>query len=59
MQKINNNYPPVDDPKIYEYLQKYEKELELMLLNYNKDQKKFEIIKQREISNYSKSLNRA
>ena len=56
MQIINNNYPPVDDPKIYEYLQKYEKELELMLLNYNKDQKKFEIIKQREISNYSKSL---
>ena len=56
MQKINSNIPPKDDPKILEYLQKYEKELEFMLLNYNKDQKKFEITKEREITNYSKSI---
>ena len=56
MQKINSNIPPKDDPKILKYLQKYEKELEFMLLNYNKDQKKFEITKEREITNYSKSI---
>ena len=56
MQKVNSNIPPKDDPKILEYLQKYEKELEFMLLNYNKDQKKFEITKEREITNYSKSI---
>ena len=54
MIKVGKNYPPKDDPEILEYLQKYEKELELMLLNYNKEQKKFNLMKEKQINNFNK-----
>ena len=56
MLKLGANLPPKDDPKIWEYLQKYEKELELMLLNYNKEQKVQEISKEKKLNVYNKKM---
>jgi hypothetical protein len=56
MLKLGADLPPKDDPKIWEYLQKYEKELELMLLNYNKEQKKQEISKEKKLNAYGKKI---
>ena len=56
MLKINSRYSPKDDPKILEYLQKYEKELQLMLLNYITERKQHEILKEKKINIYNKRL---
>ena len=56
MLKLGANLPPKDDPKIWEYLQKYEKELELMLLNYNKEQKVQDISKEKKLNVYNKKM---
>jgi hypothetical protein len=54
--KINNRIPPLDDIKTREYLQKYEKELELMLINYNKEQKKRDYFRERAIKNFNQNM---
>ena len=47
MLKLGTNIPSKEDPEIIEFLQKYEKEFEYMLLNYSKEQKYQDIIKQK------------
>ena len=56
MLKIGSRYSPKYDPKILEYLQKYEKELQLMLLNYVKERKQHEILKEKKLNNYNKRV---
>ena len=51
MLKLGTNIPSKEDPEIIEFLQKYEKEFEYMLLNYSKEQKYQDIIKQKRINN--------
>ena len=56
MLKVGGRFPPKDDPKILEYLQKYEKELNLMFLNFNKEQKKQEILKEMKLNEHNKKM---
>ena len=56
MLKVGNRFPPKDDPKTLEYLQKYQKELELMLINYTKEQKKQEILNGKKMNIFSKRV---
>ena len=56
MLKLGTNIPSKEDPEIIEFLQKYEKEFEYMLLNYSKEQKYQDIIKQKRINNYNNKI---
>ena len=56
MLKLGTNIPSKEDPEIIEFLQKYEKEFEYMLLNYSKEQKYQDIIQQKRINNYNNKI---
>ena len=56
MVKLGSRIPEPDDSKTKEYLQKYEKELEMMLINYNKEQKKGYYFRERAIKNFNQNL---
>ena len=56
MMKISNRIPEVDDLKTKEYLLKYEKERQMMEMNYNKDQKKLNFFEQRAINNFKQNI---
>jgi hypothetical protein len=56
MMKLGTRIPESDDPKTKEYLQKYEKELELMLINYNKEQKQRYYFRERAIKNFNQNM---
>ena len=56
MMKIGNRIPEVDDLKTKEYLLKYEKERQMMEINYNRDQKKLNFFEQRAINNFKQNI---
>ena len=56
MLKINTRIPQPDDKKTKEYLKKYEKELEMMLINYNKEQNKRNYFRERAIKNFNQNM---
>ena len=56
MIKLGKRIPEPDDAKTKEYLQKYEKELEMMLMNYNKEQKKSYYFRERAIKNFNQIM---
>ena len=56
MMKISNRIPEVDDLKTKEYLLKYEKERQMMEMNYNKDKKKLNCFEQRAINNFKQNI---
>ena len=56
MVKLGKRIPDSEDAKTKEYLQKYEKELEMMLVNYNKEQKKNYFFRERKIKNFNQNM---
>ena len=56
MVKLGNRIPDSEDAKTKEYLQKYEKELEMMLINYNKEQKKDYFFRERKLKNFNQNM---
>ena len=56
MMKINNRIPEVDDLKTKEFLQKYEKERQMMEVYYNREQKKLNFFEERAINNFKQNL---
>ena len=56
MMKIENRIPEVVDLKTKEYMQRYEKELQMMLINYDREQKKMNFFQERAIKNFNRNL---
>ena len=56
MMKIENRIPKVVDLQTQEYLQRYEKELQMNLINYQKEQKKMNFFQERAIKNFERNL---
>ena len=56
MIKLGTRIPEPDDSKTKEYLQKYEKELEMMLINYNKEQKQRYFFRERAVKNFNQNM---
>ena len=56
MIKLGSRIPKPEDSKTKEYLKKYEKELEMMLINYNREQKKKYYFNERAIKNFNQNM---
>ncbi len=56
MMKIGNRIPEVDDLKTKEYIQRYERERQMMEINYNRDQKKLNFFEERAINNFKQNI---
>ena len=56
MMKIENRIPEVDDLKTKEYLQKYEKQRQMMEVHYNREQKKLNFFEERAINNFKQNI---
>ena len=56
MMKIGNRIPEADDLKTKEYLLRYEKERQMMEVNYNREQKKLNFFEERAINNFKQNI---
>ena len=56
MMKIGNRIPEPDDLKTREYLQRYERERQMMEIDYNRQQKKLNFFEQRAINNFKQNI---
>ena len=56
MMKIGNRIPEADDLKTKEYLQRYEREKQMMEIDYNRQQKKLNFFEQRAINNFKQNI---
>ena len=56
MMKIGNRIPEADDLKTKEYLQRYERERQMMEIDYNRQQKKLNFFEQRAINNFKQNI---
>lgn len=56
MMKIGNRIPEPDDLKTKEYLQRYERERQMMEIDYNRQQKKLNFFEQRAINNFKQNI---
>ena len=56
MMKIGNRIPEADDLKTKEYILRYEKKMQMMEANYNREQKKLNFFEERAINNFKQNI---